>query len=100
MPDIFPLFALLFAGIAALLFFAPERRILNFVDYGDAEAVRRLNRYAAPRMLIPAAVNLGCAVAAHLHPALSLPLIFLTPLSVLGVVMWVGIGAGRMRRPR
>ncbi|WP_313706716.1 hypothetical protein [Massilia sp.] len=100
MPDIFPVFALLFAGIAALLFFAPERRILNFVDYGDAEAVRRLNRYAAPRMLVPAVVNVGCAVTAHLHPALSPPLVFLTPLSVLCVVVWVGLGAGRMHRPR
>ncbi|HBZ06141.1 MULTISPECIES: hypothetical protein [Massilia] len=99
MPNIFAVFALLFTGIAALLFFAPERRLLNFVDYGDAAAVRRLNRHAAPRMLVPAAVNVGCAIAAHLHPTLSVPLVFLTPLSVLGVVAWIGIGASRMGRP-
>ena len=49
MQDIFLVLALVFALVAALLFFAPDRKLLNFVDYGPNDAVRRLNRYAAVR---------------------------------------------------
>jgi len=96
MQDIFLVLALVFAFVAALLFFAPHRKLLNFVDYGPNDAVRRLNRYAAVRLLIPLLVNLGCHFVAARRPELTVPLVFLTPLSVLCVVVWVGVGAGRM----
>lgn len=98
MPDIFLILALIFAVIAGLLFFAADRKLLNFVDYGQGEAVRRLNRYAALRMLVPVAVSLLCSVIAGARPALTVPLLFLTPIAVLCVVVWVGVGAGRLAR--
>lgn len=96
MPDIFLILALIFALIAGLLFFAPGWRLLNFVDYGPGDAVRRLNRYAAIRLLIPLLVSLGCRFVAARRPELTVPLIFLVPFSVMCVVVWVGVGAGRM----
>jgi len=96
MPDIFLILALVFAFIVGLLFFAPGWRLLNFVDYGPGDAVRRLNRYAAIRLLIPLLVTLGCRFVAARRPELTVPLIFLIPLSVMCVVVWVGAGAGRM----
>lgn len=99
MPDIFLVIAALLALLAGLPFCAPDRRLLNFVDYGTGDAVRRLNRHAALRMLLPVAVNLGCALLARMHPQWSVPLLFLTPLSVLGVVLRVGVIAGRMSVP-
>ena len=60
MSAVFLLIALFLIGIAVLLYFAGDRRLLNFVDYGPAQAVARINRYAAARLLIPVGVNLGC----------------------------------------
>lgn len=95
MPDIFLILAMIFALIVGLLFFVPDRKLLNFVDYGPGDAARRLNRYAAVRLLIPMLVNLGCSAVAGRRPELTVPLIFLTPLSVLCVVLWVGVGSRR-----
>ena len=60
MPEIFLIIACILAFIVVLLRFAPQRRVLNFVDYGSDGAVERLNRYAAARLALPIVVNLGC----------------------------------------
>jgi hypothetical protein len=89
-PEIFVLLAVPMAALSALLYVAPGRKLLNFVDYGAPDAVRRLNRYAAVRLLLPVAVNLVCAYIAALRPGLTVALVFLTPLSILCVVIWIG----------
>jgi hypothetical protein len=98
MPGIFLLFASLLAMLVALLCVASGRRLLNFVDYGSPDAVRRLNRYAAARLLLPVFVNAGCAYLAAIRPELTVALIFLTPVSILGAVIWISAGAKRSGR--
>lgn len=96
MTDPFLLFAAIFVLLAALLYAAPGRKLLNFVHYPAAPAdVVRLNRYAALRLALPALVNLGCAWVVAERPQLMVPLIFLTPLSVLAVVVWIAAWAKR-----
>jgi len=97
MSEVFLLIALLLAGAAVLLWFAGGRRLLNFVDYGPAPTVARINRYAALRLLLPAGVNLGCACIAGTRPELAVPLLFLTPLSVLCAVVWIAAGISRLK---
>ena len=96
MPEIFLIIACILAFIVVLLRFAPQRRVLNFVDYGLDGAVERLNRYAAARLALPIVVNLGCACAAFVWPEYTLALLFLAPLSILGVVIWVAAGANAL----
>jgi hypothetical protein len=96
MPEVFLTIALILLGLAILLRFAGERRLLNFVDYAAAPAAR-INRHAALRLLLPACVNAGCAWAAARHPQLTVPLLFLTPLSILGTVVWIGAGVHRLQ---
>jgi hypothetical protein len=96
--NIFLIIASLLAVLAALLYVAPGWRLLNFVDYGSPGAVRRLNRYAAVRLLLPVAVNLGCAWLAALRPALAVPLLFLTPVSILCAVVWIGAGVQQLNK--
>jgi len=92
----FLLFAAIFLLLALVLYAAPGRKLLNFVHYPAAPAdVARLNRYAALRLALPALVNLGCAWAVADRPHLMAPMIFLTPLSVLAVVVWIAAGAKR-----
>lgn len=92
----FLLFAAIFLILSVVLYVAPERKLLNFVHYPAAQdQVARLNRYAALRLLLPALVNLGCAWVVAGRPGLMVPMIFLTPLSVLGVVIWIAAGARR-----
>ena len=97
MSAVFLVVALLLFAIAALLYFASDRRLLNFVDYGSAHTVARINRYAAARLLTPVFVNLGCAYIAQMRPELAVPLIFLTPISILCVVVWVAAGINRLK---
>lgn len=93
----FLLLAAIFLLLAAVLYAAPRRKLLNFVHYPAQQAqVARLNRYAALRLALPALVNLGCAWAVSHRPALMVPLVFLTPLSVLGVVVWIAAGIRRL----
>ena len=96
MSDVFLLVALLLAGTAGLLYAAGERRLLNFVDYGSPGAAARINRYAALRLLVPVCVNLGCAWIAQAQPELGVPLLFLTPLSILCAVVWIAAGVHRL----
>jgi hypothetical protein len=96
MSDIFLAIALLVSGIAVLLVAAGDRKLLNFVDYGLAQAPR-INRYAARRLLLPVAVNLACALVAARQPQLAVPLLFLTPLSILGAVVWIAAGVSRLK---
>jgi len=98
MSGIFLVIALLVAGIAVLLVATGERKLLNFVDYGAAQAPARINRYAALRLLLlPVAVNLACAWLAVARPQLTVPLLFLTPLSILGAVVWIAAGVARLK---
>jgi len=97
MSEIFLVIALLVAGIAALLYMASDRKLLNFVDYGAAQAPACINRYAARRLLLPVAVNLACAWLAAAQPQLAVPLLFLTPLSILGAVVWIAAGVSRLK---
>ena len=93
----FLLFTAIFLVLAIVLYAAPGRKLLNFVDYPAApSAVMRLNRYAAPRLALPALVNLGCAWGVAEWPRLLVPLIFLTPVSVLVAVIWIAAGVKRV----
>ena len=97
MSEIFLVIALLVAGIAVLLYTASDRKLLNFVDYGGPKSAARINRYAARRLLLPVAVNLACALVAARQPQLAVPLLFLTPLSILGAVVWIAAGVSRLK---
>jgi hypothetical protein len=95
MPGVFVVIALILFALAVLLYTASKRKLLNFVDYGAAPAAR-INRHAAPRLLLPAGVNAACAwIAAH-HPQLAVPLLFLTPISILCAVVWIAAGIHRL----
>jgi hypothetical protein len=96
MPEVFMVIALLLFAITVLLLVAGDRKLLNFVDYGAADAAR-INRYAAMRLLLPVAVNAGCAWIAATRPQLAVPLLFLTPLSILGAVAWIAAGVPRLK---
>jgi hypothetical protein len=93
---VFLLIALLLALIAAWLAWAGERPLLNFVEYRSGPGAARINRHAAARLLLPVCVNLGCAAIASARPALALPLLFLTPLSILAAVVWIAAGIHRL----
>lgn len=95
MPEVFVVIALLLLGITVLLTAAGNRKLLNFVDYGAANAAR-INRHAALRLLLPVAVNAGCAWIATTRPQLAVPLLFLTPLSILVAVVWISAGMQRL----
>lgn len=95
MVTVYVLLAAIFLAISALLVVTPHLRLLNMVDYGYGNDVLSLNRYAATRLLLPAAVDLACAVLAQRHPGWSVALIVLTPLSVLAAVAWIICGAPR-----
>lgn len=97
MADIFLLIALILLVVAALLRFAGERKLLNFVEYGPAPTVARINRHAAARMLLPVCVHLGCAWLASVRPALSVPLLFLAWFSILAAVVWIAAGVHRLK---
>ena len=97
MTEIFLVIALLLFGLALLLATASNRKLLNFVDYGAAPTIARINRYAAARLLLPVVVNAGCAAIAAARPQLGVPLLFLTPLSILGAVVWIASGVHRLQ---
>jgi hypothetical protein len=97
MSEVFLVVALILLAIAALLYTAGNRQLLNFVDYGSAQSAARINRYAAARLLLPVCVNAGCAWAAAMHPQLAVPLLFLTPISILGAVVWIAAGVHRLK---
>lgn len=92
MSDIFLLIALILAIVVALLYFMPHLKLLNVVDYGEGDAVKHLNRCAALRLLFPVGVNLACAYVVGVQPELAVPLIFLTPVSILCAVIWICAG--------
>ena len=96
MSEVFLVIALILLGLVILLATAGDRKLLNFVDYGTASPVR-INRHAAVRLLLPVCVNAGCAWAAATRPELAVPLLFLTPLSILGAVVWIAAGIGRLQ---
>lgn len=96
MLHIFLTIALLLFALAVLLYNASDRKLLNFVDYSAAQTVARINRYAAMRLLLPACVNAGCSWIAGQRPELGVPLLFLTPLSILGAVVWIAAGVSRL----
>jgi formate hydrogenlyase subunit 3/multisubunit Na+/H+ antiporter MnhD subunit len=96
MSEVFWVIALLLLGISVLLAAAGDRKLLNFVDYGAAQSATRINRHAAARMLLPVVVNAGCAWIAATRPQLAVPLLFLTPVSILCAVVWIAAGMQRL----
>lgn len=98
MPEVFLLIALVLSGASILLRVAPHRKILNFVDYDSPCPVAAINRYAAARLLLPVGVSLGCAALAAMRPAWSVPLIFPAMVSILGAVIWIAAGVGRLQQ--
>lgn len=98
MSGIFLLIALALLGIAALLYFAPNLRLLNFVTYDSASSVIRINRYAASRLLLPVLVFLTCAYVAEIRAELAVPLFFPCMISILLAVVWIAAGVGRLER--
>lgn len=97
MSKVFLLIGVLLSGIAALLYFVPKRRILNFVDYDASVSVVRINRYAAPRLLVPVSVSIGCAYIVEMRPELAVPLLFPTIVSILASVVWISAGLTRLK---
>jgi hypothetical protein len=97
MSEVFLVFALILLAIALLLYTAGHRQLLNFLDYGSAQSAARINRHAATRLLVPACVNAGCAYIAAMRPQFAVPLLFLTPLSILGAVVWIAAGVHRLK---
>jgi hypothetical protein len=95
---IFLLIALVLLGIAALLYFAPNLRILNFVAYDASSAVIRINRYAASRLLLPVLAFLASAYLVKTHAELAVPLFFPCMISILIAVVWIAAGVGRLER--
>ena len=93
MPEFFLLVALILAIAVTLLYYMPHLKLLNIVDYGEGAAVERLNRYTAVRLLIPVAVNLASAYVASIRPELTVPLVILTPISILCAVICISAGA-------
>ena len=97
MSEVFLVIALLLFGITVLLTAAGNRKLLNFVDYGAAQSAARINRHAATRLLLPVAVNAGCAWIAAARPQLAVPLLLLTPISILCAVVWIAAGIHRLQ---
>ncbi|KFI06350.1 hypothetical protein [Massilia sp. BSC265] len=97
MVNFFLLIGVLLTGIAALLYFAPKLRILNFVDYHTPASVIRINRYAAARLLLPVCVSAGCAYIVEMRPELAVPLLFPVMISILVTVVWIAAGLTRLK---
>lgn len=97
MAKVYLFIGVLLLGIAALLYFLPKRRLLNFVDYDGPVSVVRINRHAAPRLLLPVAVSAGCAYIVETRPELAVPLLFPTILSILVAVVWIAAGLTRLK---
>ena len=95
MQEVFIAIALVLFAITVLLLIAGNRKLLNFVDYGTVQSAARINRYAAARLLLPVLVNAGCAWIAATRPQLAIPLLFLTPISILCAVVWIAAGVHR-----
>lgn len=98
MPVVFLLIALVLSGMAALLYFAPHRKILNFVNYDATQSAAAINRYAAARLLLPVSVSLGCAGLAAIRPEWIVPLLFPAIISILGAVVWIAAGVTRQEK--
>lgn len=96
MPELFLFIALLLLGIAASLYFAPNLKILNFINYDSSHSVIQINRYAATRMLIPVIVSFTCFYIAENRPELTVPLIFSDIISILVAVVWIAAGVTRL----
>ncbi|WP_313029279.1 hypothetical protein [Massilia alkalitolerans] len=97
MANIYLFIGVLFLGIVALLYLLPQRRILNFVDYDGQASIVRINRHAAPRLLLPVAVSAGCAYIVEMRPELAVPLLFPTIISILAAVVWISAGLTRLK---
>jgi len=95
---IFLLIALALLGIAAVLYLAPNLRILNFVAYDSTSSVIRINRYAASRLLLPVLAFLVSAYVVETHAELTVPLFFPCMISILVAVVWIAAGVGRLER--
>jgi hypothetical protein len=84
------------SGSVPYYIFFPALKTLNFVDYESVQDTRQLNRQASLQFLIPAFVSFVCAYLAHTNPKLSVPVLFLSIISILGAV--ISIAARTSRR--
>ena len=84
--------------IAVFLYVAPNRRILNFVNYDAASTPSQINRYAAARLLLPTLVFFTCAFIIRSRPELAVPLVFPSMMSILVAVVWIAAGVSRLKR--
>lgn len=98
MSGIFLIIGALLLGIPALLYFSPNLKILNFVNYDGSQSVSRINRYAAVRLLVPACVFLTCSYIVQTQPKLAVPLLFPGIISILVAVVWIAAGVARLKR--
>jgi len=98
MPEFFVFAGVLLLSIAAFFHFAPNRRILNFVNYDAASTPSQINRYAAARLLLPTLVFFTCAYIVRTRPGLAVPLIFPSMIAILVAVVWIAAGVGRLKR--
>lgn len=96
MAKVYLLIGVLLSGCAALLYFVPKLRLLNFVDYDGPVSAVRINRHAAPRLLLPAGMCAGCAWLAASRPELAVPLMFPMIISILAAVVWIAAGLTRL----
>ncbi|MBR7783990.1 hypothetical protein [Undibacterium luofuense] len=80
---------------AVAFHFAGTKPLLNVVDYSALKDPAAFNRYVGKLMLIPAAVAALSALISYSYPALAVPLLFLFPVSVLALVVWIASGSKR-----
>lgn len=96
MTEIFLLIGLLLLSICAVLYFMPNLKILNFVDYGTDQMTGKINRYASIRLLLPAIVFLAGSFLIQARPQLMMPLLFPCIISILVSVVWITAGVTRI----
>lgn len=98
MYGLFLLGAALPAPVALAFLLGGDRPRLNTVDYQRIGDARAFNHHVGTRLLLPIIVALACAAQSYLHPRMSVPLLFLLPLSILATVIWVSAGSRRFSR--
>ena len=98
MSKIFLLIGVLLICIPALLYFMPNLKILNFVNYDCPQSAGQINRYAAVRLLLPALVFLACSYIVQTQPELAVPLLFAGIIPILVAVVWIAAGVTRRKR--
>jgi hypothetical protein len=97
MPEIFLLIGLLLLSICMVLYFMPNLKILNFIDYGSDQTAGKINRYASVRLLLPTVVFIAGSFFAQARPELAVALLFPSIISILISVVWIAAGVTASR---